>query len=306
MCSSGIEPIYKLAYRRRVLDGQEFIQVHPLLESIGRRDGWMTDAVREALLDGTAAQQIKAIPKLLVEALVTAHEVAPEWHVRMQAAFQEHIDNAVSKTVNLPADATIEDVDKVFRQAYELRCKGITVYRDGAREGQTLSAAGKPAGSPVIAGTPRSRTRVTCGQTSKFRTGCGTLFVTVNYDEHGLCEVFANLGKAGGCPSQSEASCRAVSMGLRSGVDPGVLIEQLKGIRCLSTSVARKENNNVNVLSCPDAIARAIEEAMPGQSEGPVPLAMAASPRKCPHCGKAMRRESGCSICDNCLYDSCG
>ena len=306
-CSSGIEPIFSLVTKRRALDGEEFVEIHPLIQRLGRRDGWMTDRVRAALTEGAPPGEISGFPKSLAEVLVTAHEIAPKWHVRIQAAFQAHIDNAVSKTVNLSADATIEDVDKVFRQAYELGCKGITVYRDGAREGQTLSAAGKPSGSsPVIFSTPRPRARVTRGHTSKFRTGCGTLFVTVNQDEHGLCEVFANLGKAGGCPSQSEASCRAVSMGLRSGVDPKVLVEQLKGIRCLSTSVARKENNNVNVLSCPDAIARAIEEAMPGQSEGPVSPTIVAGPRKCPHCGKALRRESGCSICDNCLYDSCG
>ena len=92
--------------------------------------------------------------------------------------------------------------------------------------------------------------------------GCGTLFVTVNNDEHGLCEVFANLGKAGGCPAQSEATCRAVSVALRCGVKPQVLIEQLKGIRCLSAISRRKGNKDIDVLSCPDAIARAIEHTI--------------------------------------------
>jgi len=99
------------------------------------------------------------------------------------------------------------------------------------------------------------------GQTIKSRTGCGTLFISVNKDEDGLCEVFANLGKAGGRPWQSEATCRVVSAALRCGVDPRVLIEQLKNIRCLSTMTRRKENKDINVLSCPDAIARAIEQA---------------------------------------------
>ena len=136
--------------------------------------------------------------------------------------------------------------------------------------------------------------------------GCGTLFVTVNRDEHGLCEVFSNLGKAGGCPSQSEATCRAVSTALRSGVAPEVLIEQLKGIRCLSTSVARKDNKGVNVLSCPDAIAKAIEEAMDESVKHASVPATITNTRKCPHCQQPMRRDSGCSICDACLYDSCG
>ncbi len=302
-CSSGIEPIYMLAYRRRALDGQGFIQVHPLLEQIGRHDGWMTDTVRDALLDGTPARQISAIPKPLAESLVTAHEVAPQWHVRMQAAFQEHVDNAVSKTVNLSENASIADVDSIFRMAFELRCKGITVYRDGSRQGQTFSAADATKKPVMVNGTtPRPRSRITSGRTLKFRMGCGTLFVTVNRDEQGLCEVFANLGKAGGCPSQSEATCRAVSAALRSGVDPKVLVDQLLGIRCLSTAMARKGGKDVEVLSCPDAIARAIEEVMGGNSY--VPEGVILNP--CPECGQSLRKEAGCLVCANCGYTKCG
>jgi len=143
-CSAGIEPIYSLAYCRRALDGRGFIQVHPLLERIGRRDGWMTDVVRKALLDGAPATAIQSIPRGLAEALVTAHQVSPEWHVRMQAAIQEHTDNAVSKTVNLPAGASAADVDKVLRMAFELGCKDTTAHRDGSRQGQTLSTGKRP------------------------------------------------------------------------------------------------------------------------------------------------------------------
>jgi ribonucleoside-diphosphate reductase alpha chain len=132
--------------------------------------------------------------------------------------------------------------------------------------------------------------------------GCGTLFVTANRDEEGLCEVFANLGKAGGCPSQSEATCRAVSAALRSGVDPKVLMEQLRGIRCLSTARAQKIDNGIDVLSCPDAIARAIEEAV---GEGGTPTE-APSIRKCPDCSQPLRTEAGCVVCDGCGYSKCG
>ncbi|MBU0719302.1 MAG: adenosylcobalamin-dependent ribonucleoside-diphosphate reductase [Planctomycetes bacterium] len=304
-CSSGIEPIYSLAYRRRALEGEEFVQVHPLLERIGRSGGWMNDSVRQALLEGTPATQIPAIPSGVAEILVTAHEVTPEWHVRMQAAFQQHVDNAVSKTVNLPSDATVADVDRVFRLAFELGCKGITVYRNGARSGQTLSAVSDEVA--IVRGNgsaPRARIRITIGQTFKYRMGCGTLFVTVNRDEQGLCEVFANLGKAGGCPSQSEATCRAVSTALRSGVSPKELIEQLQGIRCLSTAAARKGNSTIKVLSCPDAIARAIEETC-GGAKG-LPHGTQLRGRHCPFCGHAMRREAGCFVCDSCLHNSCG
>ena len=137
--------------------------------------------------------------------------------------------------------------------------------------------------------------------TIKFRMGCGTLFVTVNHDEQGLCEVFANLGKAGGCPSQSEATCRAVSAALRSGVEPKVLIEQLRGIRCPSTAIARKNGGDVNVLSCPDAIARAMEEGIGGAPQtSPI-----ASGNACPDCGAQLRKQEGCLVC-TCGFSRCG
>jgi len=302
-CSSGIEPLFSLAYKRVALEGREFVQVHPLLERLGSRNGWMSDSVRQALLDGRTT---KTIPSELAELLVTAHQIAPEWHVRVQAAFQEHTDNAVSKTVNLPSAATVEDVDKVFRMAFRSGCKGTTVYRDGSRIGQTLSKTSvdqQP--TPENQTKPRTRTRVTLGKTTKFRMGCGTLFVTVNCDEQGLCEVFANLGKAGGCPSQSEATCRVISAALRSGVAPKELIEQLCRIRCLSTAAARNKANNVDVQSCPDAIAKAMREAL-GESEASSAPAGRATGRACPFCQHEMRREAGCFVCDQCLHNSCG
>jgi ribonucleoside-diphosphate reductase alpha chain len=140
-CSSGIEPIFSVVTRRRIL-GREFLEISPLVQRLGKKEGWLTRHVRAALLKGVPPSEIRGFPRRLAEVLVTAHEVSPEWHVRVQAAFQKHIDNAVSKTVNLPASATVADVDKVFRLAHELGCKGITVYREGSYEAQTLTAAG--------------------------------------------------------------------------------------------------------------------------------------------------------------------
>jgi len=300
-CSSGIEPIFSLAYRRRALDGAEFVQLHPLIERLGAEQGWMNERVRAELLSGADIRQIGSVPKKIAEVLVTAHEITPEWHVRIQAAFQSNIDNAVSKTVNLPVNATIDDVDRIFQLAYDLNCKGVTVYRDNSRQSQVLSTVQISEQPGEIALGPRPRVRVTTGKTSKFRMGCGTLFVTVNRDDKGICEVFANLGKAGGCPSQSEATCRAISAALRSGVDPKVMIDQLGGIRCLSAAVARKANKGVDVLSCPDAIARALEEALEGADIAQKYRYV----RKCPECGQILRFESGCDVCD-CGYSKCG
>jgi ribonucleoside-diphosphate reductase alpha chain len=292
-----------LAYRRRAIDGQEFVQIHPLLEKIGRAEGWLDERVTNLLIEGHAPRDIHEIPQRLSEVLVTAHEIAPKWHVKIQAAFQKHVDNAVSKTVNLPHEAVVKDVGCVFQLAYSVGCKGVTVYRDGSRQKQVVSSPGAKASSSVA---PRSglrpRNSVTTGHTSKFRMGCGTLFVTVNSDADGICEVFANLGKAGGCPSQSEATCRAVSAALRSGVSPEIMIDQLSGIRCLSAAVARKSNREINVLSCPDAIASALKAAL---EKADVNLT---SPFQqiCEECGHSMRREANCVVCDNCGDSKCG
>ena len=139
-CSSGIEPIFAVAAIRRAL-GNEFVELHPLVAELGKHQGWMSTRVRAGLLKGGPPRKIRGFPRQLADLLVTAHEIAPAWHVKVQAAFQKHIDNAVSKTVNLPEDATKEEVDRVFRLAYELGCKGITVYRDACQEDQTLSSA---------------------------------------------------------------------------------------------------------------------------------------------------------------------
>lgn len=300
-CNGGIEPVFSIVSERKALDDEKFIQINPLVEELGIQQGWLSKKVRDLLSQGVAPGDIPEIPQKLSSVLVTAHEVSPEWHVRIQATFQKYTDNAVSKTVNLPTSATVEDVDVVFRLAHKLGCKGTTVYRNDSRENQVISTARKKVpNSQKI--EPRSRPRKTKGQTIKFRMGCGTLFVNVNEDDNGLCEVFANLGKAGGCPAQSEATCRVVSAALRSGVDPEVLIEQLKGIRCLSTITQRKENKEITVLSCPDAIGRAIEESLGQKNE----VAIISVSNKCPKCSYPLRRESQCKICINCGYNNCG
>ena len=301
-CSSGIEPVFNLAYSRRALDGQAFIYVHPLIETLAAKQGWMNDKVKTKLLAGEHIKNIEGVPERLADILVTAHQIDPKWHVRVQAAFQENVDNAVSKTVNLPKEATVEEVDRIFRFAYELRCKGCTVYRDSSRDKQVLSALAPIDSVKKVSLSLRPRAKVTAGKTCKFRTGCGTLFVTVNKDEEGISEVFANLGKAGGCPSQSEATCRAVSVALRSGVAPGVLVDQLSGIRCFSAILAHKSNKSVDVLSCPDAIARALKGAL-DSAEHPITLPRQ---KQCPECGTVLRKESGCWVCSNCFYTKCG
>jgi ribonucleoside-diphosphate reductase alpha chain len=227
----------------------------------------------------------------------------------MQAAFQEYTDNAVSKTVNLPQDASVGDVEALYLLAYELGCKGVTMYRYGSRPSQVLYRGHAPAAAAGL--RPRDREKVTSGTTEKVKIGCGNLYVTVNSDEQGICEVFTALGRAGGCPSQSEATSRLVSLGLRAGIDIEEITEQLKGIRCMS-SIRSKQ---AEVLSCPDAIGKAIEKYLnaPGvtteddESAGAdCHLRVGMGEICCPECGEFMEMEGGCIVCRSCGFSRCG
>ena len=268
-CSSGIEPLFAISYIRNVMDNDELVEVNPLFKQKATADGfYSTDLMKRIAKKGTI-KDFPEIPKSVQNVFVTAHDTTPDWHVKMQASFQKYTDNAVSKTVNLSHEATKEDVKAVFEQAYKTFCKGVTIYRDGSRDMQVLNigkvkgkgeekSAGGPAASQTVKIAPRPRPDITTGFTEKVRIGCGNLYITVNYDEHGICEVFTNTGRAGGCPSQSEATSRLVSVALRSGIDAKSIVEQLKGIRCPST-IRQKD---LKVLSCPDAIGRLIEKVL--------------------------------------------
>jgi len=270
-CSSGIEPIFAISYIRNVMDNDELIEVNPIFKEIALAEGFYSDDLMRRIARKGSIRDFAEIPDKVKDIFVTAHDISPEWHVKMQASFQKYTDNAVSKTVNLRHDATRDDVKAVFELAYKTFCKGVTIYRDGSRDMQVLNIGevkGKPADkkeeheAEVKTGTghtkvlPRPRPDITTGFTEKVRIGCGNLYITVNYDDVGICEVFTNTGRAGGCPSQSEATSRLVSIALRSGIDAKSIVEQLKGIRCPST-IRQKD---LKVLSCPDAIGRLIEK----------------------------------------------
>lgn len=235
--------------------------VHPILEKILKKNALYCDYILDQLERGTP---VKDIPELkdLGNVWKTSQEIDPSWHVRMQAAFQEFTDNAVSKTINLAHDATEADVEQIFMDAYTLGCKGITVYRDGSRENQVLNhKTDEPKEENNIHSQmeKRSRPMKLFGETSKWNIGCGKLYVTANHDIDGnLEEVFTTTGKFGGCPSQSEATSRIISLALRYGVPSEDIIEQLKGIRCKNCV----HKDSVDAMSCPDAIGRAMEEAL--------------------------------------------
>jgi len=330
--SSGIEPLFAISYIRNVMDNDELVEVNPVFEQIAKEKGFYSEDLMRRIAKKGSISNFPEIPKEIRSIFVTAHDVSPEYHVKMQAAFQKYTDNAVSKTVNLPHDATREDVKKVYTLAYETNCKGVTIYRDGSRESQVLNIGkvkGKETSKEEDAGHessektrhiyPRTRPEITTGFTEKVRIGCGNLYITVNYDEQGICEVFTNLGRGGGCPSQSEATSRLVSIALRSGMDVKSIVEQLKGIRCATTIRQR----GLKVMSCPDAIGRVIEKVMKLQNgnsrddelaalnslaemEDEISAALNNSEKFCPDCGKPVEHEGGCVVCKNCGYSKCG
>jgi len=223
-----------------------------------------------------------------------SHDVVPEWHIRIQAAFQKYTDNAVSKTINFPFSATPEDVLNAYLMAYDLGCKGLTIYRDGSRDAQVLNIQRKPQYPQV---EPRPRPDTTSGITERINTGCGKLYVTVNWDDHGFCEVFASMGKAGGCAySQIEATGRLISLALRSGVKMESIIRQLMGIRCPSPMWA----NGEQIVSCSDAIAKVLNHNAHANITQDYSLMGA-----CPDCGASVEHEGGCIVCRSCGFSRC-
>lgn len=308
--SSGIEPLFALSYRRHVLNDDELPELHPLFFHIAKERGFYSPDLVQQVAERGGVRGLKQVPEDVQSIFATAHDISPDWHVKMQAAFQKHTDNAVSKTVNFRHDATQEDVKRAYLLAFDLGCKGVTIYRDRSRSRQVLNVGiPSPNLQPEKLLTPRARPQVTAGTTEKVKTGCGNLYITVNRDQYGICEVFTSTGKAGGCPSQSEATARLVSLALRSGVDIRAIISQLKGIRCLST-VSRKNSGKIKVLSCPDAIGKAIEQNFKQQGNS-IPSAGAVDTAedfqiKCPDCGAALEHASGCTTCPACGYSKCG
>ncbi len=323
--SSGIEPLFALVFVRHVLDGKKLLEINPFFEQVARAEGFYSEEVMKKILEVGSLKDLPEVPEKAKRLFVTAHEISPEDHVRMQAAFQKYTDNAVSKTVNFPHDATMDDIAKVYLLAYELGCKGVTIYRDRSREEQVLYK-----GIPSREGEeekmdgfkkerrPRARGDVMHGSTRKIKTGCGNLYVTVNEDEEGrLFEIFNQIGKAGGCAaSQSEAIGRLVSLALRSGIDATEIVRQLKGISC-HMPVWSQEGR---ILSCSDAIAKAIEWHLREKNKAKVEVKEARVEQKlllfgksnpifqrgaCPECGGPLLFEEGCVKC-LCGYSDCG
>ncbi|MHB8277202.1 MAG: TSCPD domain-containing protein, partial [Candidatus Humimicrobiaceae bacterium] len=341
-CSSGIEPIFAISFVKNVMDNDKLIEVNPYFEEVAKKEGFYSKELMERIAEKGSLKEISDIGDQYKRVFVTAHDIPPIWHVRMQASFQSFVDNAVSKTVNFPTDATVKDVEDVYMLAYRLGCKGITIYRNNSRESQVLTigeknkdkvkaledsaavqegaeklTSVKTAGGKQdikeergeeadlqVSIKPRPRPEVTKGMTKKYLIGsCGKLYVTVNSDEKGICEVFTNTGGEG-CAALSEALSRLISVSIRAGIDITSITHQVLGIRCVTCIADR----NTHVLSCPDAIGKALEFSQNGSNKfdldfagGPKSLMMCSEEG----CGGIMEPEGGCYVCRVCGYSKC-
>ncbi len=322
--SSGVEPLFALSYVRNVMDNTRLVEGYSYFEAVAKNEGFYTQELMEQLAERGSLQTIEA-PQWVKDVFRTSHDISPEWHVRMQAAFQKYTDNSVSKTINFPHDCTVDDVREGYMLAYELGCKGITVYRDGSKDGQVLSFAGsKEQEAPETPShlVPRERPQTVHGVTERVRTGHGNMYVTVNFDEDQKpFEVFGTLGKAGGCDSaQLEAISRLVSLALRSGIDANNILDHLRGITCCPAW-----DSGTLVRSSPDALALALERHLKSHAEtaeypsDAVQLTFAPQQvqangngnhpahtgKRCPECNTPVIFQEGCQTCVSCGWNKC-
>ncbi len=319
-CSSGIEPLFGVAFVRNVMEGTKLYEVNPHFEKIAKERGFWSRELIEKIAEHGTLEGIDEVPNDIKDIFVTAHDISPLDHIRMQAAFQKHIDNAVSKTVNFPNNATAKEVEDAYFLSYGLGCKGITVYRDGSRDSQVLSTGKteqQPVAEEVIPAitspdkvTPKKRPEVIKGTTRLMKTGCGNLYVTINEDEKGnLFEIFTQMGKAGGCASsQAEAIGRLVSLAFRGNIEPIEIEKQLRGISCHSPAWAA----GGKIASCSDAISKAIERYIEvgnksngNGSDTTVKKDKIIFSGACTDCGGAVEHEGGCAVCRDCGFTKC-
>lgn len=305
-CSGGIEPLFAVAFMRRQAD-MELPDVNPEFVRLAKERGFYSEELMKKVAEHGSVRGIPEVPEDVRRVWVTSHDITSGWHVRMQAAFQKYTSMGISKTINLPNEATSKDVEDAYLQAYHLNCKGIAVYRDGSRDAQVLSTGKtskeeKPEVKHMsLAEARNGRPRTLSGVTKKIQTGHGPLYVTMNDDEFGPRECFIVQGKPGGAAAAfSDALGRMISLAMTYGATPAEIVHQLRGIQ---------DGNPAGVgpgavLSVPDGVARAlgeyylVEESAYEARNLPVIGA-------CPECGSGLTRQEGCVVCHSCGYSKC-
>ncbi|MDI6710373.1 MAG: ribonucleotide reductase N-terminal alpha domain-containing protein [Bacillota bacterium] len=317
----GIEPIFAVAYSKATDVAGTFEVFSPLFRAACERHGVPREVMSEVARRGSC-QGVEGVPEDLQAIFKGAQDIAPEDHVRMQIELQKHVDNAISKTVNLPNSATIYDVERIYETAYEGGLKGITIFRDGCKEG--VVTVGKKEATPrapgeFARGEIRPRPANAQGVTHRLDSGCGKIYLTVNYlPENGeIIETFITTGSDGGCLIYTEATSRLISLAIRGGISIEEIVEQLNSTHaCPSYQFARGRGKPVSPgKSCASAIARKLteikEQLASRHREGRLSEQLESQPEDkerpdhCPVCGEVMRRAEGCFVCQNCGYGKC-
>lgn len=307
-CASGIEPYFAISFVRNVMEGTKLVDVNPYFARIAKEREFYSEELMEKIAGAGSIKDFEEIPQDVRDIFLTCADITPEQHIRMQAAFQKHCDSAVSKTINLPHDATTEDVQTAYWLAYRSGCKGVTIYRDGSRPNQVLSTrkekdkdetapAPAPAtAEPVIEERPDTLT----GITEKIKTGYGNLYVTINTKNGRPFELFATIGKSGySTMADTEAICRMISLMLRSNIPVRHIINQLQGIGGANPIFGRGEI----ISSIPDAIAKVLKQHFGNGMKKEVKQDIYSV--QCPDCGGRLEHKEGCVLCPGCGFSKC-
>ncbi|WP_027362013.1 vitamin B12-dependent ribonucleotide reductase [Halodesulfovibrio aestuarii] len=302
-CSSGIEPLFALSFTRHVMDGDKLVETNPFFKAALEERGCYSEKLMDAITKKGTIADIDYLPEDLRRVFVTAMDIEAEFHLKMQAAFQKYTDNAVSKTVNVPKEATVDDIRSIYWMAYEHGCKGVTVYRDGSLQSQVLcTESTEPKEEPAPTRLKVERPEIVYGFTQKVETGMGVLYVTINEVNGKPFELFTTIGKSGrSITAKAEAIGRLVSLALRSGIEPIDIVRQLKGIGGEHPVFQKKGL----LLSIPDAIAWILENRYLKSSVS-VHSSNGLTKQLCPDCGNELIFEEGCNKCYGCGFTKCG
>lgn len=302
-CSSGIEPLFALSFARYVMDGDKLVETNPFFKSALEERGCYSEKLMDAITEKGTIADIDYLPEDLRKVYVTAMDIDAEYHLKMQAAFQKYTDNAVSKTVNVPKEATVDDIRSIYWMAYEQGCKGVTVYRDGSLQSQVLCTEGSKPKEELVQARPKvERPEIVYGFTQKVETGMGVLYVTINEIDGKPFELFTTIGKSGrSITAKAEAIGRLVSLALRAGIEPIAIVRQLKGIGGEHPVFQKKGL----LLSIPDAIAWILENRYLKSSVS-VHSSNGLTKQLCPECGNELVFEESCNKCYYCGFTKCG
>lgn len=318
--NGGIEPVFALVYTRRTQEGHEYFVVNDIFKEELAKAGLLTDELLRKVSDNRgSARGIDEIPKWMQEVFVTASDMTPMEHLECLDAVSEHVDLSISKTINMPHNATKEEVAQVYTSAWRMgTIKGVTVYRDGSRQLQVLTTGSK---TPEVAPAPTAQRGITKdapaisheSRTVKLNTGCGSMYLTTTKDDTGdIDQTFVSRGSQGTCLSNQTAVSRLISLALRSGVSTTSIVDQLRSVPVCPAYYGRRcKGQSVSPgSSCPSAIAHELEKYAKVQlpvkkAQDEVPQNATKNNATCPTCGGAILTVEGCVSCPACGWSKC-